>query len=129
MLQNMMIGNKDKFAFEIGENRSGDLHQVDIWVADVKLTFFDTMAYVPQFIHSVEKEAQDIEDGKINDEYILLNWGPTTDDVIARGRIKDDFILINCDLADGRVATIIIETKQLLSLYRNVVSELKKRSV
>ena len=40
----------------IGESNEGGLQQVDIWASNTLLTPIDNMAYLPQFIASLEIE-------------------------------------------------------------------------
>lgn len=50
------IGNKNTLCFVIGDKKSGDLQEVDIWASNNLLTTADNMAYLPLFIFSLQAE-------------------------------------------------------------------------
>ena len=81
------IGNRNRFCFVVGSKNKGDLQEVDIWASNILLTPVDNMAYLPQFIASLEYEMRDIGAGAICNDYYYFNHGPTTDDVVGKIRI------------------------------------------
>jgi hypothetical protein len=64
----MLIGNKERFAAEIGEfcGNSPALRRVDLWAANRWWTCDDNMVYVPQFHHSVQFTVDRLRSGGIN---------------------------------------------------------------
>jgi hypothetical protein len=122
----MNIGDNSKIGFIIGERTSRDLRIVDVYVGGVLVTYYDNKAYVPQFIHSIECEASDIENRKISDEYLFLNWGPTTDDVSACGEMENDNLRLTCELRNGKLIEITLPIEYVVSVYREAASELRE---
>jgi len=55
-----IIGDKNRFAFEIGEylENSRDLRRVDIWAGGIRLCTYDDMVYVGSYIGSLEHNIQ-----------------------------------------------------------------------
>ena len=102
----LVLGNKERFALELGEQREG-LCRVDTWAAGQWLTCDDNMAYVPQIQRSIQRDYErldSIEDsshlspgvslaavhrrqltdeGELRERWQFLTWGPTTDNVLA----------------------------------------------
>lgn len=101
------LGNKQRFAAEVGEYCDGDpqLRRVDLWAAGIWLTCDDNAAFVPQFRMSVEgtvdwlrsgcdltmpfpglspeevhRRLLDVDDGS-RERFWFPMWGPTTDNV------------------------------------------------
>jgi len=121
----MDIGDKSKLAFVIGERAGQDLRMVNVYVGGELVTYYDNTAYVPQFVHSIEREALAIENNNISDEYVFLNWGPTTDDVSARGAWEGGNLRLTCDLRDGKKTEISVPAEYLVAVYREVANALR----
>lgn len=78
----MLLGDKDRFAAEVGQWwHAPSLRRVDLWAAGQWLTCDDNTAYVPQFRLSVQRTAAGVRAGHPPGRF--LDWGPTTDNVIA----------------------------------------------
>ena len=122
----MNIGDNSKIGFIIGQRTSRDLRIVDVYVGDILVTYYDNTAYVPQFIHSIESEASDIEKRNISDQYFFLNWSPTTDDVSARGELDNDNLRLTCELRNGKVIEITLPIGYVVSVYREAASKLRE---
>lgn len=122
----MDIGDKSIVGFTVGERISQDQRLVNVYVGNELVTFYDNTVYVPQFAHSVEYEASDIEKRNISEEYFFLDWGPTTDDVSARGVIDGDILKLHCELRNGKLVKVEMPIEYVVSVYREVVSELRK---
>lgn len=104
----VLLGDKRRFAAEVGEWDHG-LCRVDLWAAGQWLTCDDNMAYVQQFRRAVLNTAAWLrsghgspspfvglsseaahrrlmvlaDDDELRSRFQVLNWGPTTDNVIA----------------------------------------------
>lgn len=122
----MDIGDKSKVAFIIGERTSHDLRVVNVYIGNELVTYYDNTAYVPQFVHSVECEASDIENRNISNEYSFLDWGPTTDDVSVRGVLENNDLRLTCKLRNGKLIEITMPIEYVVSVYREAASSLRK---
>ena len=122
----MNISDNSKIGFSIGEKTSRDLRVVDVYVGGELVTYYDNTVYVPQFIHSVETEASNIEVGNLSSEYFFLDWGPTTDDVSARGQVANDNLKLSCELRNGKFIEVTLPIEYVVSVYREAASELRK---
>ncbi len=122
----MRIGDKDKFAFIIGDRTSRDLREVDIYIANELITYYDNAAYIPQFAFSLECEASDIENRKVSNDYVFLDWGPTTDDVVARGVVDNKNIQLLCKLDNGKEIDILLSTDYVVSVYKDAAKTLRE---
>ncbi|MBE1605604.1 hypothetical protein [Actinopolymorpha pittospori] len=111
-----LLGDKHKFAAEIGDWVSPNLCRVDLWAADQWLTCDDNTVFVRQFRSSVSDTAAWVrsgqgspppfaglpvaathrrllagfaidpeEDDGLREEFWILQWGPTTDNISALG--------------------------------------------
>jgi hypothetical protein len=120
-----VIGQKDSLHFIIGDQLEFNFQAVDIWFKDVLLTRIDNMAYLPQFINSMNEELNEIKLGKINPDSFFLDLGPTTDDCSSRIYLSGDEAKVSFDLDEG----VVLETKMLIAklieLYTTVIMELK----
>jgi hypothetical protein len=104
------LGDKHRFAVEVGGWDSPELRRVDLWAADQWLTCDDNVAYVPQFRGAVRETAVWVRSGHVpfvglspsvthrrlvavtvddEEEYelrrqfqIFDRWGPTTDNLL-----------------------------------------------
>lgn len=102
-----LLGDKRKFAVEVGEWIGPALRRVDMWAAAQWLTCDDNAAYVPQFRQSVRNAAAQVraghgsplpvpglspaathrrfvaatgnDDELLREQFWALHWGPTTD--------------------------------------------------
>jgi hypothetical protein len=122
----MDIGDKSKIAFTIGDRASQDLRVVNVYVGDELVTYYDNTVYVPQFVYSIESEALDLEKSNVSNEYFFLNWGPTTDDVSARGVLEGGNLKLTCELRNGKLIMVTIPIEYMVSVYRKVASELRQ---
>ena len=122
-----MIGNKETFAFVIGDKINRDLREVNIWVSNELVTYIDNTAYLPQFISSLEKELADLKDGNVDSEYIFLNLGPTLDDVSARVELDGNMVFLKCLLyiGDGKIVTLRMDKDELMGSYETCIEQLK----
>lgn len=111
-----MLGDKLKFAAEVGNWDSPELCRIDLWAASQWLTCDDNTAFVPQFRIAVSDTAAWVrsgqgspppfaglslvathqrllagfaidpeEDDGLREEFWILQWGPTTDNISALG--------------------------------------------
>lgn len=122
----MKIGDKHKIAFVIGERTDRDLRRVDIYIANQLVTYFDNTTYVPQFVASIEYEASGLAKGNIGNEYVFLNWGPTTDDVVARGVLDENSLKLHCELGNGKEVNIRLPVAYVISVYRSTTNALRE---
>lgn len=120
----MIIGDKDRFAFEIGDVCDVNIQKVDIWVAGILVTYVDNLVYIPQFIASLERELVFIENGEISDDYIALQLGPTTDNISSRFSITDVKLYVTCVLDSGNTIETSLPTKDMVTYYKTCISKL-----
>ena len=120
----MEIGSRSELCFSIGEKQPPDMQIVDIWLDSVLLTYYDNSVYLPTFIGSLERELEDIENGVVNLDYIFFDHGPTTDDVIARAKLVDDQIYINCDLDKGESFSVKLPLNVFINTYKKCIKAL-----
>jgi len=139
------FGDRERFAVEVGP-ALGEfrLRVVDLWVAGVELCCDDNQAFVPQFGFSMEREITRLLSdndrslphlelspeenhrrlwaGGDYDPYTFMDWGPTTDNLLA--------LLFRC----GPTAIITVEFCRRShprpdELGRVFVAELPEREV
>jgi hypothetical protein len=107
----VLLGDKRRFAVEVGDRVGAELRQVDLWAAGQWLTCDDNEAFVKQFRRSVRDTAIDVraghgssvpftglspaaahrrfvaaygnEDELLRERFWFFHWGPTTDNVTA----------------------------------------------
>lgn len=107
----VLLGDKHRFAVEVGDWVDPALRRVDLWAADQWLTCDDNLAYVKQFRHAVTGTAVWVRSGhgsplpfeglspaathrrlsagigdyeEDHEQFWIFNrWGPTTDNVQA----------------------------------------------
>lgn len=109
----VLLGDKNRFAVEIGDWVSPALRRVDLWAADQWLTCDDNLALVKQFRLAVEKTAVSVRSGHVSplpfagltpvathrrfitmtgddeencelyEQFWAFHWGPTTDNLQA----------------------------------------------
>ena len=103
----LLVGDKARFAVEVGEWRGGQLRRVDMWASDQWLTCEDNTAFVPQLHRSLQAECARMtaimetpppfaglppdvahrrllaNDDGLRESWWFLQWGPTTDNVLA----------------------------------------------
>jgi hypothetical protein len=118
----MDIGSRDELAFSIGEKQSSTLRVVDIWLNSVLITYFDNSAYLPTFVHSLERELEDIKSGLIHRDYVFFDHGPTTDDVIARAKLIGNQIYFNCELDNGSKVEAYLPVATVVTTYKKCIS-------
>ncbi|MFD5328147.1 hypothetical protein [Streptomyces sp. NPDC127092] len=125
---NVVLGNKARFAAEVGE--PGPLRRVDLWAAGKWLTCDDNVAYVPQFRRDVRdaaawlragegsslpfaglsaeathrrlrQHARDDDESEVDyqlrSRFRALDWGPTTDNVMAYLFREEDHLVITLE--------------------------------
>ncbi|WP_394618655.1 hypothetical protein JNUCC0626_06010 [Lentzea sp. JNUCC 0626] len=75
----LLIGDRARFALEIGpvDPLGPQLRTCTVWLDGAVVTPFDNIAYVPQFVHSLQSDI-----ARRSPEF--GSWGPTTDDLSAR---------------------------------------------
>jgi hypothetical protein len=102
----LRLGTIERFAIELGEQRGG-LRRVDAWAAGQWLTCDDNMAYAPQLHQSMRRDLARLDslndspsplpglspaaahrqlladEGERREGWQFLEWGPTTDNVLA----------------------------------------------
>jgi hypothetical protein len=121
----MLIGSKEKIAFEVGNKLSSDQQEVNIWISNTLVTEFDNCAYVPQFIHSVKLEAIDVVGRDIDDDTMFLDFGPTTDDVSVRGSIEDGVLTLAADYKGVDLEKVRIEVSEYIDMYDSIIEALQ----
>ena len=119
------IGNKNKLAFVVENSLKNGLLEVNIWVNNELITYIDNMAYLPQFIASLEREYNCIENKEINENYVFFNFGATTDAVEARAIIEKENIKLSCKLNNGKTINTLLPVSQLVSIYKETINKLK----
>ena len=121
----MVIGDKSKVAFIVGRRTSRDLRVVDIYVGNILVTYYDHTAYVPQFVHSIECDIDDLVGKKIDHSDRFMDWGPTTDDSYVKGVVEGANITLICRLVSGEFVIVEMPTQQLIETYQSVAKELR----
>jgi len=156
----MQFGDQQIFAVEIGNYWGGSrqLREVDIWAAGHRLTYYDNCAYLPSFIHALECEmnwlsrdgtASDFKlenyGGKVEslhescnaseiwDRYRFIDYGATTDGVIAYIFRDEEQFLITFQFwweyphpdERGRIFSVKIPKRDLLEILHQTVSYLR----
>jgi hypothetical protein len=154
----LLLGSKGRFALELGEQREG-LHRVDAWAAGQWLTCDDNMAYVPQLRVSVQHDLARLDSIKdspspfpglppaavhrqlyaVNDgsreRWWFLQWGPTTDNVLAFLFRDGDHLMITVEFWReehlrrhpehmGTVFVAEIEAEELAAILQDAVAAL-----
>jgi hypothetical protein len=122
----MVIGNKEVFAFVIGQKENATMQIVDIWIENELITKFDNTVYLPQFVNSLTLEVGTLEKNKVQDDYIFLNYGPTTDDVSSRIKFTNDDIHIDVNFNDGKQVRSKIMRTDLIEIYKKTIDVLKE---
>jgi hypothetical protein len=120
----MDIGLRSEFAFSIGEKHSSTLQNVDIWLDSVLLTYFDNTVYLPSFTNSLENELAYIESGCMDNDYLFLNHGPTTDDMVARATLSGNKIHLSCVLNSGKKVEKELSLGLVISTYKKCMGAL-----
>ncbi|MEV0064022.1 hypothetical protein [Nocardia sp. NPDC050718] len=159
----VLLGDKNRFAVEVGDRASG-LRRVDLWAADQWLTCDDNMVYVEQFRRSVEETAASVRSGCVpplpfaglspvathrrfdiatdddpicglREQFWVLRWGPTTDNLQAfvfRGadhlvitlRFWREAHLLNHPEHVGRIFEVEIEPAEFAGILESLGSAL-----
>lgn len=117
------VSNK-KFHFNVGNKVGKNLCQIDIWLGDVLLTPIDNIAYLPQFIASMEYELKQLQQREINSDCFFLDLGPTTDDCSSRITLQGNIAEIHFVLETNREYKLNIEVDELISIYQCVINKL-----
>ncbi|MEU4155484.1 hypothetical protein [Actinoplanes sp. NPDC026670] len=108
-----VIGDRDRFAVEIGELVSPQLRVVDLWAAGRRLTVDDNTAYVPSFCHSFRMAARrfpvapfpgcspeetfrllDEDRGGFRSGYRFFEWTEIVDNVSGYRYLDGDLVLV-----------------------------------
>ncbi len=118
------IGNKNTLCFVIGDKSEGELQEVDIWASNNLLTSVDNMAYLPQFIFSLQNEKAVIESGEIDDNYIYFSLGPTTDDASGNITISNNIAKLSFDI-NGINCSTSLTVGELLLIYSETIKHLQ----
>ncbi|GAB2868809.1 hypothetical protein GCM10022221_82260 [Actinocorallia aurea] len=122
-----LLGDKRRFAVEIGDRDGSALRRVDLWVADQWLTCDDNMVFVKSFRHYVARTAAGLRRGDIAAEpfagvspvaahrrllagtgdgdeecerfgfFGRWGWGPTTDNVMSFLWRDEDCVVITAE--------------------------------
>ena len=127
----LLLGDKRTFAADVGDSDGTDLRRVDLWAAGQWLTCDDNAVYVPQFRLSVAGTV----DGLNDSEHHALNWGPTTDNVLAYLYRNGDETAITAQFwredhlrahpeHAGVVFTADIPTDELIDILESLVAAL-----
>jgi hypothetical protein len=118
----ILLGDKNRFAVEVGEWRGRLLRRVDLWAAGQWLTCDDNTAYVPQLRLGMQADCARLrsiadspapfaglppaavhrqlltdEDGGLREQCWFLHWGPTTDNVLAHLIRDENHLLITLE--------------------------------
>jgi len=120
----MLIGNKSKLAFDITGVIDGGLHEIDIWANDTLITYYDNKTYLPAFLHRLELELSTLESGVFAEEYVFLNYGPTTDDAVSRIKRIGEEVMISISLEKGEIFEIKTDLNYLVGAYKKVIGAL-----
>lgn len=112
------------FSFKIGKRVEDNLYQIDIWLGDVLLTPIDNIAYLPQFIGSMEHELNQLQQREINPDGFFLDLGPTTDDCSSRITLKGEVAEITFELDEKNIYKLNIDVDELKSIYQGVINKL-----
>jgi hypothetical protein len=151
----VLLGSKERFALEVGERRGG-LRRVDVWAGGQWLTCDDNMAYVPQLRWSVQHDRARLDsiksspspfpglppaavhrqlladDEGLREQWWFLQWGPTTDNVLAHLFRDGDHLVITVEFCReeylrrhpehiGAAFVVEIEVEELAGILQNAV--------
>lgn len=158
----LLLGSKERFALELGEWRGG-LRRVDAWAAGQWVTCDDNMAYVPQLRWSVQHDRARLDsitdsprpfpgmspaavhrqllanDNGLRDQWSFLEWGPTTDNVLAHLFCDGNHLVLTVEfwreehlrLHPEHAKSVFmaeIEAGELTDILENVVAALGRNS-
>jgi hypothetical protein len=147
----VIVGRKDTVAFEIAGYAEGspDLRVVDIWLGGVKATHTDNSAYLPSFIHSLEKDLASLSEPGLQSHkkvtsssearrhifrrmskralrYKIFNLGETTQDLRAFAFAKAESIFIVFTLRlNSKHHVVSVSKQELTENIRNAISACK----
>jgi hypothetical protein len=154
----LLLGTKERFALEVGE-WCGGLRRVDVWAAGQWLTCDDNMAYAPQLRVSVQHDRARLDSIKnspspfpglppaavhrqlladsdgLREQWWFLQWGPTTDDVLAHLFRDGDHLVITVEFCReehlrrhpehiGAVFVAEIEAEELAGILQDAAAAL-----
>ncbi len=147
----MIVGSKEAVAFEIGSyaEESPNLRAVDIWLGGVKTTYIDNSAYLPSFLHALEKDLASLSEPALRNHkkvtsssearkylfkslskhalrYKIFNLGATTDDLSAFAftQAESAFIVFRLGLNSKRYV-VSIGKQELAETIKNAISACK----
>jgi hypothetical protein len=118
------FGDKETLCFAIGKEKQGKLQEINIWAKHVLLTPIDNMAYLPQFIATLEAEKLVLASGQIAEEFLYFNHGPTTDDLSGKISLQGNKAYLTFSI-NGILVSLVIETLELVSIYSQTIKYLR----
>ena len=154
----LLLGSRERFALQIGGRAEG-LRRVDAWVAGQWLTCDDNMAYVPQLRRCLQRDRIRLESAEIppspfpglsppavhrrllagddgpRAQWCFLEWGPTTDNVLAHVFRESGYLVITVEFCrdehlqrfpdhTGAVFTSEITAEELAGILQNAAAAL-----
>ena len=120
----LLLGSKQRFALELGEERGGS-RRVDAWAADQWLTCDDNMAYIPQLRRILGDDLAKVasvrdspfpfpellpvaahrrllaDENGLRERWWYLMWGETTDNVLAHLLPYSDRLVLTVEFWRG----------------------------
>ncbi len=124
----MNIGSKQSIAFILGPRLNTQTQDIDIWVSNELVTYYDNSVYLPQFIESLKRELEYFISGEIPENYIAFKFGPTTDDASVRVKISKDKISLRCKLNNGSTVTLKTLTNEVICCYQECIKALSSNA-
>ena len=121
-----IFGNKEKFGFELEDEKIGGLLPMEIYAANISLTPFDKNAYLPSFIVSMEHELEVISRGNISESFIYFSHGPTTDDVHGKIELSNGLAKLDFEFDEQRIVSVKISIAELIDIYSKTLDCLRE---
>ncbi|TCI01076.1 hypothetical protein EZV61_19310 [Corallincola luteus] len=124
----IIIGNESGLNFRIRKPLEGPYIEVDIWFKDVHLTPIDNVAYLPQFLHSMRSELEELKEKSINPDGFFLYFGATTDDCSSRIKLEGDTAIVTFEVEEGVIHPMKCSASDLINLYSETIEALEKHN-
>ncbi len=105
----------------VGRECRDQSREVGIFYGNVSLTPHDQSVYLPQFIHSLRIELDEILNNRINPDGFILDLGPTTDDCSARIELIGADAKLSFEVNAGEVIVTTLPPTYLVKIYQRVI--------
>ena len=119
----MIVGSKSKLAFELGTKIKSAWLNVNIWVDSTLIIYPEKPLYIPVILKSSRQELSDIENGKMNGDFIFTNHGCDAD-INVRAKINMNDIEFNCKFEKGKNLVVVLPVCMVVETYKKYISVL-----